>query len=544
MSLLRVLLALLLSAAVAPAMAQPRAWLDRDRIALGETATLHVEVPSATAPPPDYSALRRDFELSGHASRRGIERTNGRTMAWTEYTVSLRPRRAGTLVIPSLAVMGGRTAPLTLQVSANPVPAPVQAGASVFIEAVADDAEPYVQQSVGWVVRLYSATPILSGQLDQPAPEGAALQRIGEDAMYTRDIGGRRYQVFERRYLLVPERSGPLVVPPARFQGRAAPSLFEDIFGRAGDTVRTQGRAQRLQVQPIPDDAPQPWLPLHALSLRYETVPDQARVGAAVNLTIEMTAEGAIAAQLPEIELPTVPGAQVFPEPPQSDERQVQGRPRTVVKRRFAIVPAQAGRLQVPGLRIRWWDVVQDRAREATLPAIVVPVAAATTNATAPRGAPTLAPPAEPTASQTPPPRGWIFATLAFAALWLVTLLWALQRRAHGKVPARDAPTDAPQPRPGLAQLRQALDVGDFADIEAVLRAMAPVPAPDTDAVMAQLADPAQRDALDALRRARWAGGDGVRARQQLRSAYAKGPRWHAPAETLPPLLPPLYPPR
>lgn len=540
---LRALLVLLLLAVVGPALAQSRAWLDRDRIALGETATLHVEVPSATAPPPDYSALRRDFELTGHTSRRGIERRNGRTMAWTEYSVSLRPRRAGTLVIPSLAVLGGRTAPLTLQVSANATPAPVEAGASLFIESVADDTQPYVQQSVGWVVRLYSATPILSGQLDQPTPDGAALQRIGEDAMYTRDVGGRRYQVFERRYLLVPERSGTLLVPPARFEGRAAPSLFEDIFGRAGDTVRTQGRAQRLQVQPIPDDAPQPWLPLHGLSLRYQALPDQARVGAAVNLAIEMTAEGAIAAQLPAIELPALPGAQVFPEPPQSDERQVQGRPQTVVKRRFAIVPAQAGRLQVPGLRIAWWDVAQDRARVATLPAVTLPVAPAAAGATPPAGVPTLAPAADRATTASAPSRAWVVATLAFAALWLLTLLWALRRR-HPGAPPRRADADAAPARPGPAQLRHALDVGDFAEIEAVLRTMAPSPAHDTDAVMAQLADPAQREALEALRRARWAGGDGVQARQLLRAAFARGPRWHVPQAPPPSLLPPLYPPR
>ena len=61
--------------------------------------------------------------------------------------------------------------------------------------------------------------------------------------------------------------------------------------------------------------------------------------------------------------------------------------------------------------------------------------------------------------------------------------------------------------------------------------------------VLERLADPAQREAVEAMERARWAGGDGVAARAQLREAFARGPRWHEapPPETGP--LPPLYPP-
>ncbi|MFZ5662744.1 MAG: BatD family protein [Pseudomonadota bacterium] len=540
---MRLLLTLLLALIPLPTLAQPLARLDRDRIALGETVTLTVEVPSATAAPPDYRPLQRDFETSGHTSRRGVERSNGRFVAWTEYAVALRPRRAGTLVVPALAVAGSHTAPLTLRVDAGAAPAPVQAGAPIFIESGADDATPHVQQTVAWVVRLYSATPILSGQLDQPAPEGAALQRVGEDAMYTRDIGGRRYQVFERRYLLVPERSGTLAVPPARFQGRTAPGLFDDLFGRAGDAVSAQARPQRLQVQPLPADAPQPWLPLHALHLRHRTLPQQARVGEAATVVVEMSADGAGAAQLPELRLEAPAGAQVFPDPPQVTERLVDGRPQAVVSRRFAIVPGREGVLTVPGLRVPWWDVRADRTRVAALPALTLQVRGASRPAAAAGPVLSSSEPA-PARPSHAPARGWILATLAFAALWLATLVWALQRRA-AHAPREPARTDgaAPAPRATVSDLRRALDVGDFGDIEAALRALAPRAADDTDALIAQLADPAQRQAVDLLRRVRWAGEDALLARQQLRAAFAHGPRWSTPATAPPPLLPPLYPP-
>src|SRR5690606_36905297 len=109
--------------------------------------------------------------------------------------------------------------------------APARARGPVFIDAELDDATPYVQQAVGLRLRLYYAPQLLSGQFDQAAPDGGALQRAGSDAQYTRDIDGRRYQVVERNYVLVPERSGRLELPPARFRGRGAGGWLDDLFG-------------------------------------------------------------------------------------------------------------------------------------------------------------------------------------------------------------------------------------------------------------------------------------------------------------------------
>ena len=99
-----------------------------------------------------------------------------------------------------------------------------------------------------------------------------------------------------------------------------------------------------LQIWPA--GAPQPWLPLHGLALRWRGSPQQGRAGDAFTVTIEATADGASATQLPEIELPPIDGAQVFADPPQSDDGFEHGRPRTRVLRRFSIVPsAQIGKV-------------------------------------------------------------------------------------------------------------------------------------------------------------------------------------------------------
>ncbi|MBX4377767.1 hypothetical protein K4H02_22175, partial [Mycobacterium tuberculosis] len=46
-----------------------------------------------------------------------------------------------------------------------------------------------------------------------------------------------------------------------------------------------------------PAQAPQPWLPLQSLQLRYTSAPTSARTGEAANVVVEAVAEGATRAQ-------------------------------------------------------------------------------------------------------------------------------------------------------------------------------------------------------------------------------------------------------
>ncbi len=528
--------------------AQTRAWLDRSRVALGETATLNIETGQASADAPDYSALMKDFDLSGNTSSRQFEMANGQSRMRVLFAVALQPKREGLLTVPALTVGTQRTQPLTLSVTAAAA-APARAGGAVFIETEVDDEEPYVQQAVGLVMRLYYAVPLLSGQLEMDTPDGASMQRVGEDLQYAREIQGRRYNVVERRMLLIPERSGTLTIPGARFNGRGAGGFFDEVFGDGQRELRANGPPRLLKVQATPSNAPQPWLPLRDLRLRYVAMPQRARSGEAATVVIEAVADGATATQMPEMQLTVGDGAQVFAEPAQNDESFVNGRPQVKITRRFSVVPARAGRLTLDAPRLAWWDVRSDSARTAGLPPLVLDVTPGIGGANAP--APSAAAPAPASAEQRwvriPGVQGgvgvWAVTTVVFALLWLLTLAWGLHRRHAGHPPAATSPTAlADSGGKSRSDLKRAFDAGDLGDIGDALRAMASPPAADLDALLQRLDDPVQRDAVEQLRRARWGGGDPAAARVALREAFRQGPVWRdAVSESISP-LPPLYP--
>ena len=65
---------------------------------------------------------------------------------------------------------------------------------------------------------------------------------------------------------------------------------------------------------------------------------------------LEAIVDGARASQLPPFTLPDSADAQVFADPVQSDEQFIEGRPRTTLRRRIAIVPLKPGVLSLPAL--------------------------------------------------------------------------------------------------------------------------------------------------------------------------------------------------
>lgn len=530
-------------------MAAPRAWLDRDSIRLGETVTLNVETDVRGGTEPDFSALDRDFRRLGTSSNTQLSFVNGRQHARTLWAVALEPLREGVIGIPAFDIGGERTEPLTLTVLPTPSGGSAAAGDDVFLEIEAEPAAPYVQQQVRYTVRLHYAVQILEGQIDEPQLQGLQARRLGNDITYTKNLAGRRYSVVERRYALTPEASGRIEIPGLLFRGRVlAGGTYGSLMSPRAN-VAARGNAVALDVRPRPASAATPWLPAQSLLLVDESprMKSQLAVGEPITLTLRLRAQGLAAEQLPELELPRIEGAEIYPDQESSqtsDDGQFLHGERV---RKFALVPTRPGPLRLPEVAIDWWNTDADRAERARLPAREWSVAgdATAVSATPAAGDAPLPSQAAQRGAATDAAAAWNFwpwATAAFALLWIATLLW--RRRAPVTTAAASSSQAAPPPP---LSWREALAQTDPAALARALvrTARAGQPACRNLADIARrLDDPAQREAIDRLDRALYRGGDSAEAVAAVRLAFRGGPRWartganQAAADTLPPLYP------
>ncbi len=507
------------------ALAAPRAWLDRTETILGDTVTLNLE--SDGGGEPDFSVLEKDFRIAGRSSNSQIGFDNGRQRRSTLWALALEPLHEGIIGIPPFALPGGSTEPLTLTVRPAPTAATTQAGDDVFIEVEMEPASAYVQQQVRYSIRLYYAVNLLEGQIDEPQVANAEVRRIGNDAQSSRMLANRRYVVVERRYLITPQQSGTLKVPGPRFKGRIArPGSFGSIFD-PGSSVTVRGAEQVLEVRASPQNASQPWMPARQVQYRddAQALPPQLRVGEPVTLSAELVALGLTAEQLPELTLPALDGAQVYPDQESAQTADANNATQATRSRKFAIVPNRPGTLELPERAVTWWNVDSDKPERAVLPARSFTVVAATEAGTASGAAQPSQPGEESAAAGAAAPSLWRIAALGFALLWLLTLLaWRLAPRPAAPASPQEEDNAPPSVRPGpwrndflVALARE--------DLPAARRALLRI-APGTHGLSelaGKLGDAAQRDAVTALERVLYRGESDEGMVHRLRDAFSRG---------------------
>lgn len=564
MTMRRVFLAVALACLSSLALAQaaaPVASLDRSTAAAGETVTLNVEIGEGADDAPDLSPLTADFVVLGTSTNHSLSIVNGRREAHTILGIALRPRREGHLTVPSLTIGGQRTQPLPLEVSASSDPGGATADRPVVLEGKADPSQAYVGQQIDYTLRLYFAVNLADGQLADPSAEGAEIRRVGQDANYQTMRGGRRFNVVERHYAIFPQHAGTLAIKPPSFQGTAVDPTDAGSFFGAGSPVNAVAETASVQVRARPASATDgAWLPARELKLALDGMPPdgKARVGQPVTLTMRLDATGMPFEALPALSLPTIDGADVYPDKAVTGGgvsgawitgRRQQG---------FAVVPTRPGTLHVPATTLHWWNVVTDKAEVATLPARdievapasgtavpTVPAAAASAGA-ADRpavGATTGAAPAGPGMAGVP----WRWLFFGVLALWVLTLVaWvALSRRRaapRAVVPA-PASASAQRERPAREAFLKATASSDPLVVERALLDWARTVRPSvrSPGALSALLEAPQRAAIEGLQRTRFADGELDRA--GMREAFAKGFAWKAAAAgSEGDGLPPLYP--
>lgn len=418
-----------------------QANIQRDRMILSETLGLTVSSDiGLDLNRLDLSPLESDFQVLGRSSGTQISMVNGVTTRTSTLELQLRPLREGLLQIPALSLDGHSSAPLQIEVSAAPVSGDqLDPSQDYIIQIEVDDEAPYVQQQVLVTVRLYYGVVLSDGSLSEPSADGAMVTRLGRDEIYSRQIGGRNYQVLQRNYAVVPQESGELSLGPLLLTGRAGRG--GGMFGR-GQPISLSSRSVELQVRRRPADFPGPdWLPARGVELEESLSQGPYRVGEPITRTLQLRALGVSESILPEIPASAPDAGQIYPDQPVRALGQDSGRLVATLEQKLAIVPGRAGTLALPAIRLPWWDVEQDRLAWAQLPSRDVEVlpaqnagAASSTIADGSLDGPPLQGQLVTPAAANPGAIAqgslWPWLSLLFATLWLATLaLWWLGPR-------------------------------------------------------------------------------------------------------------------
>lgn len=472
--------------------------VERQRLTVDDILGVRLSAEGETQGEPDFTPLMKDFDILGQGQSQVTSIVNGKISQTRQWTLQLAPKRTGRLEIPAISIGPDRSTPVTVEVTDSTMrdtrttdsgPKPL------FLEAEIDTSTPYVQQVLDYRVKVYFSQEPQRAVLSEPQADGATIEPFGQDRGYDEDVDGQRYRVIERRYLITPRRSGQLTIQAPRLEAMlpdtsrsARRDPFADLDEAFGGTLfqsfpqipgvthpgrRVVVRAENidLEVRPQPAGSGSPWLPATSVQVSDEWTPSPPvfRVGEPVTRTLTITAQGTTSAQLPDLDLGTIAGAQVYPDQPQSEDLSNGPEPSAVKRFKTALVPTRAGPLELPEIRLQWWDHIADAARVVVVPQRTVEVMPAPAGSE--RQTPVVAP--EPVSVQSPPepskvaePQSmyrddgqidgtiwqagfWPWLALLLGLIWLTTLVWwyrdrRARRGAHAPSEISDALNNKP----------------------------------------------------------------------------------------------------
>ena len=355
--------------------------VDRSEIARGETLTLTIRVyDQRQGMQLDLTPLTTAFDVLGTRTSSQIRSINGAVESWTDYIVTLFPLEEGELTIPSLTINNQTTDPITVTVS-NEGPRSNQSDEELYLEIEVNKDTVYVQEQLLFTVRLYyTINGIRNPQFTELEMPDSVIQLIGSPNQYEKLLDGVRYGVYEKRYVIFPQRSGPLEIPDILFRGEVTDGSSNFVFRNLNTrrvTAFIEGITIDIKERPASVQGGNTWLPVTNLTLQEEWNPplQDLRVGDSLTRTVTMVADGLDGAVLPPFSDATIAGANVYPDPPTIERTFVDGSIVGTRTETTAIVPTQSGFIEIPEISVPWWNVETDQAEVTVVPSTRIAIA-------------------------------------------------------------------------------------------------------------------------------------------------------------------------
>lgn len=360
--------------------AELSARVDRTTLDSGETLQLVIRYDGQViSSEPDFSILEKDFEILSNSRQQQYSWVNGQAQSYTDWNMVLLPKRTGEILIPSISFKKdvSNALEVTVRASGN-----AKAGAGqqpVYTETLVDKDTVYIQEQIILTQRLYTSVQLQDLTVSDLVVPEAIVQRLGE-SQFQKMINGRNYLVVEVKYALFPQSNGKLDIPKLRFGAfeNSGRRQFGAFSSRGNQLFRTT-EAKTIDVMARPAHIPpNQWMPAEQLELREQWSGDLSalRVGEPITRTISLSTLGLTGAQIQPLPDSDSSDYKSYPDQPRVEDQVTDNGVLGVRTETIALVPNQAGELQLPAVEVRWWNTSKQRMETTSLAAKTLQVKA------------------------------------------------------------------------------------------------------------------------------------------------------------------------
>ncbi|MCU7967048.1 MAG: BatD family protein, partial [gamma proteobacterium symbiont of Bathyaustriella thionipta] len=360
-------------------LAEVTATTGRTVLSIDETIQLTIKSDSSSDDP-DLSILDDNFQILGRSQSQNYSYINGNASRTHTWSISLLPKKTGEITIPAIKV-GNETTQAIHLVIQKQSKTPGVDGKDVYLkielagdsnEQAGEEKSYYVQQQLLVTVQLFHRIRFSNATLSELEIENTVVEKLGNDANYSKNIANHRYNIIERRYAIYPQQSGPLVIPALTFSGNAEISQSFSLFSRPGRQIISRTKPLTVNILAIPDSyTGKHWLPAENLEIESEILEDTHSIvsGEAITRHIIVRAKGLLGSQLPATSVSSSKKIKTYPDKEKLSNQLVNGKVVGVRRDTIAIIPLKSGEFTLPEIKINWWNTLTNQQQTTRLAA-------------------------------------------------------------------------------------------------------------------------------------------------------------------------------
>ena len=354
-----------------PAWGEVTAWVNKNPVVVGDMFQLRVEAKNVDdAEEPDLSGITGlqilNRSVQNQTSIVGTSIT--RTLSWTYIMIA---PSSGDYLIPALKVGNEQSTPIALKVTAYSQNKR-QKYVSLDVEVVPKKV--YPQQQILVRLRISRTGVQLENETITPFElKGALVEELSQKSHQTVK-NGKKHKITEILYAVIPEKSGTLVIPQVRYQGEiiqrgSSQNNFGNIFQKRGQRIFSTSTTQSVEVKPLPTGFKNWWLPTDKLVIEEKWQPDPPvfRVGEPVTRTFSIFANGVSGNQIPELKFDYPVTLKGYADQPLIETEKSEKGLKGMRLEKWALIPSQPGKIELPGVSVSWWDIKSDTLQTAAI---------------------------------------------------------------------------------------------------------------------------------------------------------------------------------
>lgn len=345
--------------------------LSQRKVSLNDAFTVTFSTDRPLKDTPDFTPLEADFDIVSKSHDNSIAIINGQVSQETRWNLVLISKREGNLVIPSIRFGDYSSSPQAIEVIKGIA---VKRDNDIYLETELSPKDfVYEQALLTYTVRLYCSVKMAQASLSDIAlnDKDAIVERLGNDIEYDHyNKNGKYYRVYERKYVVSPQHPGELVFSPIVFEGAiiSGNNFFFDIQTKMKRLVSDK---QTIAVSAIPTPFQKHnWLPANEVTLTEEwsSDPDNMKVGEPITWTLKIAAAGCLGNQIPDVAIEFPNSLKHYLDKPEISNQITENGIIGTRQIKVALIAAQPGKVELPKIDIRWWDLKTGTVRHTELP--------------------------------------------------------------------------------------------------------------------------------------------------------------------------------